>query len=630
MPTLSTKAKSSAAGFPEPSLLRVDDLSGGLDLRRAPSLLKPARARRLRNWSLEEPGALLTFPGWLTRSTTSLASRRLQGGQRVYLSGVTPFTLAADNGSVYIPSDAGVWGASVLSGLHATNDVFFPYDRDMVAVFDGSNVPKKSTNGTAWTQMGITPPPTAPTASAVAGGSLTDASTYEFSYTFVDTALGAESNASTTVQQAVAGANLTVRVAVTASADAQVDEIWIYARDVTGGETIRRKVGTKANTTGNFDVTAENWSSAVEEPTDKTVPPALAFGVLWKNRWWARHATVKNRLHFTQIFEPQSWPALYFIDIPFEKGDEITALIAFGDTLVVFGQTSKPFLVIGQTSLDFEVRPSAAAEAGALGPRAVCLIENGILHAAAEGVYIFDGVTDRLLSYDIAPGWADLVSGASTAALPKVPMVYDRTRKEVRVAVPRLYPYSTAGEWVLDLNRTRLQEVPAWTSTDRAIGGYIPWDGNESTLGNRGRLWSWKDATAELCEEAIGSTADGDDMVCDYEGPTFTTGLPVARFIELYGEYQPTSGTFGLEVLVDGVTVSTPTVSISGNLSTYGTSLYGTGTYAGAGRKPFVKMLPARAEGRSIHLKATYNGQARYRWFSYATSVVAEAAPRGM
>ena len=110
-----------------------------------------------------------------------------------------------------MPSDAGVWGAAVLSGLHATNDIFFPYDRDMVAVLDGSNVPKKSTNGTTWTQVGITAPSVAPTASAVAGGSLTDASTYEFSYTYVDTALGAESNASTTVQQAVAGANLRAR-----------------------------------------------------------------------------------------------------------------------------------------------------------------------------------------------------------------------------------------------------------------------------------------------------------------------------------------------------------------------------------------------------------------------------------
>jgi hypothetical protein len=176
---------------------------------------------------------------------------------------------------------------------------------------------------------------------------------------------------------------------------------------VTSGETVRRFAGTVANPgsglTATVDVTSKNWTAAAEEPTDHNVPPALSFAVVWKNRWWARDATVKNRIRFTQVFQNQSWPATFFIDIPFERGDEVAAIMPIGDTLVVFGLVSKPFLIIGQTSLDFEVRPSAAAEAGALGPRAVALIENGIVHAAAEGIYIFDGATDRLLSYDIDP-----------------------------------------------------------------------------------------------------------------------------------------------------------------------------------------------------------------------------------
>src|SRR3954469_21189044 len=102
-----------------PQLLRVDDLSLGLELRQSPSLLKPGQARLLRNWSLQEPGALATYPGWMAFSTTSLGSRRCQGGQRCYLAATT-FTLAADNGTVYKPSDAGVWGSSVLTGRSST------------------------------------------------------------------------------------------------------------------------------------------------------------------------------------------------------------------------------------------------------------------------------------------------------------------------------------------------------------------------------------------------------------------------------------------------------------------------------------------------------------------------------
>ncbi len=630
MPSLSTKSRSSKAAQ-EPQLLLVDDLSAGIDLRRTPSLLKPNRARRLRNWSLREAGALVTAYGWTEHTTASLGDERVQGGQRIYLADTTPFTLAAWDGDVYKPSDAGVWGSPVLTGINSAHEVYFTSDRDMVAVFDGVNAPQKSTNGTTWTAMGIAAPTTAPTGTAVAGGSLISGDVYRVSYSYQDDALVHEGNESATVDITVSGANLTARVTVTGSADPQVDTINIYVQDTTIGESVRRKVGSVANpaSTTTFDITTNNWSSNAEAPVDHDVPEPAAFGVIWKNRWWMRDATVKNRLRFTQIFDPQSAPALYYIDIPFERGDEISALLPSGDTLVVFGQASKPFLILGQTSLDFEVRPSAAAEAGALGPRAVALVENGLIHAAAEGVYIFDGASDRLLSYDIDPGWQDLVHGASVASLERVAMVYHRTTKELRIAVPRLYPYGTPGEWVLDLNRTRLQETPAWTSTDRTIGGYIYWDGNEPAIGDRGRLFSWHTAVGRLYEEATGTDANGDALVADYEGPAFVTGLPMARFTDIYAEYEPSSGAFGLNVLVDRSEVCTLSLDIGAGVARYDTAVYGTATYAGAGRRTYTTVLPLEAEGRSIVVQGTYTGTSPFRWFTYGLALIAEPLPRG-
>jgi hypothetical protein len=628
MPAAATKAKRTRSS--DPQLLTVQDLSAGIDLRTSPSLMKPNRARRLRNWSLQEPGALVTYPGWRAFSTNSIGAGRVQGADRIYLAAHT-FTLAALAGNVYKPSDAGVWGSTVLTGRDAANAIFFPFDRDIVAIFDGTNVPKKSTDGTTWTQMGITPPSVAPTATApVASGSLTNGSTYEFSYSYVDDGLVQESNESTRVQLAIATPNLTARVGVTASADPQVDTIYIYARDVTAGETVRRKVGSLANATTTFDVTANTWSLNAEAPTENTVPPALDFGVVWKNRWWARDAVVKNRLRFTQLFTGQSWPANFYIDIPFERGDSIAAVVPSGDTLVVFGYATKPYLVIGQTSLDFEVRPSGQAEVGAFGPRACALVENGIVHASAEGVYIFDGATDRLLSYDIDPGWQDLVTETAASVLEKIACIYHHPRKEIRIAVPRLYPYGTAGEWIIDLNRTRLQEDTAWTSTDRAIGGYLVWDGREATTGYRGRIFSWSDTVGFLNEEAVGMTANGSAMTADYEGPAFITGLSMTRFLELFAEYQPNAGSFGFEVLVDGVSVSSPSVNIGSGLAQYGTALYGTATYAVGSRAAYVTLLPLTAEGRSVVVRATFNGSAGFRWFTYALSSLSEPLPRGL
>ncbi len=620
------------------SLITVDDLSGGLDLTKAPTLLKANRSRLLRNWSLREPGAVIVTPGWRTFSTSSLGDGRPQGAQRVYLGSGTPFTLAAWNGGVYKPTDGGVWGGTVSTGWSTTAQIYFPYDRDIVAILDGTHAAKKSVDGTTWTTFGIAAPAGAPTGADLAGGSLVAGDIYEFSYSGRDDALLAESNESATVQHTPAGGNLSVRLTLTKHPDAQVDTLIIYGRDVTAGEPIRRRIGTVANPGGatvTFDVTTNNWLSGTEAPSDHTLPELLDFAVIWKNRWWGADAAVGNRLRFTQIFENQSWPATFYIDIPFERGDNITALTTQGDTLVVWGQ-SRPFLVIGQTSLDFEVRPAGAAQAGALGARAADQVEEGILHASADGIYLFDGASDRLLSNDIdgfapaAIGWRTYITGATAADLSRTALVYHQAAKEVAIAVTTLYPFGTPGEWLLDLNRTRLQAVPSWTTTDRAIGGYVRWDGNEPVLGNRGRLFSWSQTIGSVAEERVGTSADGADLVATYGGPTFSMSRHVTRVIDGWVEFEPHAGTLGLELLIDNRSFGSQNVGITGATSVYGTAVYGTGTYGGASRLMTPVTFPLEAEGLAASVLLTYTGQDAFKLFTYALRALPEPDLRGL
>lgn len=620
-----------AARSAQPVQVQVSDLTGGLDRRVSPTQMAPERSRRLRNAKISVAGEWQPRSGWASWMTTTMGSGRAQGAARIYLDGVAPFTLAAHSGSIYKPSDAGVRGSAVLSGRHASNPVFFPFDTILAAVFDASSVPQKTQDGTTWTQLGITAPAAAPSLSASAGGSLITAHQYEFSYSYGDEAgLATESNEGPTATITVASPNLTVAVQCAFSADPQVDQVYVYARDVTAGETVRRFAGQVANPgsgTATVTVSANTWSAEVEAPTRKNVPPAgLVHAVPWKNRWWG---WVGTRLYFTEIFENQSWPTLYYIDMPFTRGDVIAAVVPLGDVLVVFGQSKQAFLIIGQTSLDFEVRPSASVEAGALGPRAVDVVEQGIVHAAAEGVYVFDGASDRLLSYDFEFDWRGMVASASEADLRRVPVVYHRRDKEVRIAVPALPVYGTPGELCLDLARTRVGDVPAWTTTDRPLGGYVSWDGVEATTGARGRLFSWSATAGTMDEEATGQSANGANVTVDYEGPEFSTGLRVARFLRLFTEFEPNDGTFGLEIKVDGRTVLTPTVTISGGVARYGTAVYGTSTYGGTSRSMVPMELPLEAEGRNLQVLAEYQGQAAFKWFTYGFELVLEPDIRG-
>ena len=617
-------------------LLPVNDLTGGMDIRSAQTLLRPEQARTLVNWSLAQPGALQVRAGYRAYSTTSLGSGRAQGGARIYLNTAIPsanstaFTLVGWNGGIYVQTDSGGWGSTTpyLSGLSTANDLIFTHDRDLVAVMDGSTTPFKSTNGSSWTRLGIDRPSTSPTLSSAGGGSLSSAE-FEIGFTYKDRDLAHESNGPSSGSTLTLSATGAINVVVPNSTNPAVDAIVVYARNKTSGETVRRKASSQAQSTGansTIALTSSNWSSNDEEPTDHNTPPVVSFGIVWKNRWWARSATVKNRIHFTQLFQPQSWPVLFYLDIPFEEGDEIRALVPLGDTLMVFG-TTRIFVIVGQTSLDFDVRPTLSSQDGAFGPRAIAILENGVVHVGSNGVYIFDGTQDRLLSYLLDPGWRDLVKNSNVSDLQKIALAYDGQQKELRIAVPRRYPSGTWGEWILDLNRTR-EGREAWTATDRTIGGYIIWNGPEATAGDRGRIFSWHSSVARLFEESVGTSANSSNITAEYEGPGLTLGARRGRWIDLRGEYEPNDGTFSVEALIDGVSQGSKTLGIGAGLPRYGTATYGVSGYGGTARRQFYTMLPLGADGRTYIQKAIYTGQQGFIWYSYTPGLVPETRSR--
>jgi hypothetical protein len=613
-------------------LLSVVGPSAGMDLRTSPTLLKPEQARTLVNFSLSEPGALVVRKGFTRFSTTSLGSQRIQGAARIYLNTAVPsaastmFTVVGFNSSLNLQSDSGGWTFGVLSGL-STAELCFPSDRDLVACLDGSTRLMKSTNGSSWTRFGLLAPSNGGVLSSLSTGGLSSGE-YEISYTFKSRGLAVESNGSSTPSTLTLTASSgAIKQIVTASTDAQVDAFVAYARKVSAGETILRKVSSQAATNSTFVITSTAWTTNDEIPTDHDPPPGLSFGVVWKNRWWARSASVSNRIHFTQLFQPQSWPALFYLDIPFERGDAIQALVPLGDTLLIFG-TTKIFVIIGQTSLDFEVRPTLASQDGAFGFRACAAIENGVVHAAASGIYIFDGATDKLLSYALDPGWRDLVGNVAASALARVAVTYHKKEKELRVAVPRRYPSGTDGEWAMDLNRTRTSGEPAWTATDRAIGGYLPWDGPETQAGDQGRLFSWHTTTGQLFEEATGTTANSSNLTATYEGPGLTLGAYRARFIDVRGEYEPHTGALSMEPYVDGVSVGTQSIAMNPAGPILGTAICGTATLGGSGRRQFYKLLPLSADGRTFVQTLTYTGQEAWRLYTYHVGLVPESRSR--
>jgi hypothetical protein len=613
-------------------VVEVDDMTAGVDLRATQTLMRPNRARVLRNYALAEVGALTVLPGYLQASSASLGAGRAQGAQRVYLAS-TQFSLVAWNGAVKSPTDAWVFGADVMTGLSSANDVFFPYDRDLVMVMDGLNRPKFSTNGTTWSLAGTDAPSLAATLSSLSTGGLSSGE-YAIAYTYKHRGTGHESNPSSESTITITASSGAITATASPSTDTKNDAYVWYARHKQPDlESVLRKISSGSSAT--IIITSSAWTSNNEAPSNHAVPATgLRFAVIWKNRWWAADGTVGNRVRFTEIFQPQTWPTTYYIDIPFEYGNSITAMQPLGDALIVFGQ-SGAYIIVGQTSLDFEVRPSQGAATGALGQRAVDRVEQTVVHAGIDGVYSFDGATDRDLSRDIAPGWRDFIANTASTTAAKVALVHHPRAHMVRVSVPRVYPTAAPGEWTLFLDRTRDNDGrPAWATTDRTIAHYMPWSGNEPTAGHQGRLFSMASSVGLAFEEYTGTTANSSNMVAEYEGPALPFGLHQTRAIGVHVEHETHSGTFAIDVVADGTPTGAISLNIGAGLFPYGTAsaTYGTASrlYGGATRAKAYTELPISASGRALVLKTVYTGQEAFRHFTYAFEVVPEPRPRRM
>src|SRR5574343_445367 len=611
-------------------LVSVVDLVGGLDRRTSASLLKSERARRLTNVDLSHPGEWRPAKGWQTFTDSSLGSSRIQGGRRVYLSGVDPFTVIAYEGSIYKQPDDGGSASLKVSGFDATNPIDFVADDQFCAAFDGVGTPGYTPDGNKWYQLGIDAPTSAPTLSQSAGGSLINGNVYEVAFAYQNQSSGQPpSNGSPTAQITMGGASRKITAQCAASTDAQVDTIVVYMRNVTAGEEVLRWSASIANPgtgTVSFNITSANWEDGAEIPISNDPAPALTSGVPWKNRWWGFTGT---RVQFSELFQSLGWPPDYYIEMPFTSGDTVAAIAPLGDSLIVFGHTpTQAFLIVGQTSLDFEIRPAYGAQGGCYGTRAWCATDGGIMHACAEGVFLFDGVNDRLLSYDIEDDWRAMAAKTSQADAAMVCIVNHRRDKQIHIGGVSIPITGDPGEWVLDLSRSS-QKGMAWSTTDRPIGGYILWDGEEILPGLRGVLMSSHLSQGTLALEREGTSADGADLVMDYEGPTFTSGSYVARFISVQGEFEPNDGALSVEVVIDGLSQGAVTVPIGTSAASYGNGTYGVATYGGASRRSFIFDLPTTAEGRNCCVVLTYTGQSTFKMFNYGFTMTTEPQQRG-
>lgn len=142
------------------------------------------------------------------------------------------------------------------------------------------------------------------------------------------------------------------------------------------------------------------WDGTTYTATSPGSPPAAKFVRVHKNiMFLAGNSTNPSRLYFSALGDPESWPALNFIDVGKGDGDQITGLAILLDRLVITKNNSV-WLLEGDSSSTFVLR-RISDEAGCVDQHTIVVVKNTLGMLARDGFYFFDGVRMVLASEKI-------------------------------------------------------------------------------------------------------------------------------------------------------------------------------------------------------------------------------------
>jgi hypothetical protein len=155
-----------------------------------------------------------------------------------------------------------------------------------------------------------------------------------------------------------------------------------------------------------------------------------------------------SRIRWSDINNPDSWPANNYIDVEPDDGDGITTVIAYQASLYIFKKRSIHQLII--TGLDgadaFIIRPVARG-IGAYAKNSVKVIDNvGIVFLGQNGIYLYDGSILELIS--------------------------DQIQRQVDTFTRTRYQYCV-GEVYRTRNQYWLAYTPSTTNTQLVVYDYI-------------------------------------------------------------------------------------------------------------------------------------------------------------
>jgi hypothetical protein len=110
-----------------------------------------------------------------------------------------------------------------------------------------------------------------------------------------------------------------------------------------------------------------------------------------------------NRIRWSDVNNPNSWPANNYIDVEPDDSDGVIALVPFQASLYVFKKRSiHQIIITGLTGAEAFITRPVARGVGAYAKESVEVIPNvGIMFLGQNGIYLYDGSTLDLVSDNV-------------------------------------------------------------------------------------------------------------------------------------------------------------------------------------------------------------------------------------
>lgn len=248
-------------------------------------------------------------------------------------------------------------------------------------------------------------------------------------------------------------------------------------------------------------------------------PPVLRMVEEHLNRVWGVERDNPSRVRWSDALNPESWPALSFIDFSPEDGAEITALRKSGAYMLV-GKANGVYLVTGDRDANFAVSALDSHDRGPTGMRSITALDKYIVYVGMDGVRISDLTKSVVNSHKLLLTWEKEINHRR---LNQAAVHY--WNHHLLVALPSKGSLYNDTVWVLDTLRNSWARYTGWNvSCWLSFKQY----GQEILLAGDSQ-------TGQVYQVLTGDRDDGALVEIDWESGHMDLGYP--ERLKLFGNH---------------------------------------------------------------------------------------------